>query len=609
MIIFDIETNGLLADVSKIHVICYYNTLTQTYTVADKPKDILHAIDELQKAECVCGHNIIDYDIPALTKLYPTFKVNKALDTMVLARLAWSDIKQKDLEEYSKGLFPGKLIGSHGLKAWGTRLGELKGDFGETSDWSEWTQEMSDYCLQDVKVTVRLWEEIEKCKLAEEAVELEHNVQTIISRQMRHGFLFDTEKAWELYGNLVAEKEILHKKLMLMIPPWWTKVKVVTPEKSRVMVKNMPCPVRYMKDCPYTEIKLNTFNPSSRDHIAYWFKKKYGWKPTEFSETGKPKVDEKVLSKLTYEEAPILAEYFLVEKRLGQLSDGQQAWLKNIGKDGRIHGYVNTNGAVTGRMTHSNPNVAQVPSVTTKKVEGKTVYLYGREGGYSTECRELFVVPKRYKLVGCDASGLELRCLAHYMARYDKGEYGKVILEGDIHSANQEAAGLPTRDAAKTFIYAFLYGAGDEKIGTIIGKGKADGKKLKDKFFKAIPAIKSLVDVAQSKTTLRGLDGRPLPIRSSHAALNVLLQSAGAVVMKKALVLLDNKLQETLTPGKDYEFVANIHDEFQIEVKQEHAEFVGQTAKEAIRLAGEHFKFRCPLDGEFKIGDDWKGTH
>ena len=273
--------------------------------------------------------------------------------------------------------------------------------------------------------------------------------------------------------------------------------------------------------------------------------------------------------------------------------------MKMVKSDGRIYGSVITNGAVTGRMTHNSPNVAQVPAVGVP---------------YGKECRTLFRVPEGRALVGADASGLELRCLAHYMARYDGGAYMKEILEGDIHTANQKAAGLPTRDNAKTFIYAFLYGAGDEKIGSIVGGTRQDGKKLKNRFLKRTPAIAKLKaqveHVAKTRKYLIGLDGRKLRVRAVYASLNLLLQSAGAILMKQALVILDDKLQkEGLTPGIDYEFVANIHDEWQIECDQKYAEFIGKTAVEAIAEAGVFFNFRCPLDGEYKIGKTWAETH
>ncbi len=268
-----------------------------------------------------------------------------------------------------------------------------------------------------------------------------------------------------------------------------------------------------------------------------------------------------------------------------------ESWIDGVSKNQRIHGKVITNGAVTGRMTHHSPNMAQVPSV-------------GSE--YGGECRELFTVPDGYKLVGIDASSLELRMLAHYMKDKD---YAKEVVEGDIHTKNQNAAGLQTRAQAKTFIYALLYGAGPAKIGKIVGGSAKDGQKLIDTFLRNTPALQALrnkIEKLSVQGSLPGLDGRKLQIRSAHAALNTLLQSAGAIVMKKALVLLDTELRRHKL---DAHFVANVHDEFQIEAKAEQAQKVGQLAVDSIRKAGVLLKMRCPLDGEYKIGDNWCQTH
>ena len=311
-----------------------------------------------------------------------------------------------------------------------------------------------------------------------------------------------------------------------------------------------------------------------------------------------PKVDEGVLKKIDHPIAQKLLDYLLVQKRLGQLAEGEQAWLK-LAKNGRIHGAVNTNGAVTGRCTHSNPNVAQVPACRVP---------------YGEECRGLFGAGVGKKLVGCDASGLELRMLAHYLAFYDGGEYGKIVTEGDIHTANQQAAGLETRDQAKTFIYAFLYGAGDAKIGDIVGGTAREGQMLKRKFLSNLPALKRLQQDIKRKVenggTLMGLDGRLLRIRSSHAALNMLLQSAGAVCMKVALIQLFHALgKNRWQHGREYAFVANIHDEFQAEVAPDKAETFGQLAVQAIRVAGKELKLNVQLDGEYKVGTTWAETH
>lgn len=587
MLIFDIETNGLLDTLTKLHVLVIYDTEDGSYKRYQITEESLkEGVNRLANASAIAGHNIIGFDIPALMKLYPNFyPKGDVLDTLVLARLAWPDIKNQD---FNRKDFDKKLIGSHSLKAYGHRLKILKGDFGEEADWSTWSQEMSDYCEQDVRVTVELMEKIKLKNLSAASIQLEHSVQWIIQRQIRHGFLFDEKKAELLYAILVQRREDLRRDLETLFPPWLANGGLFVPKKDNKSRK-------YLAGCPMSKLELTYFNPGSRDHIAFCLKKKYNWKPEVFTPSGKPKIDETVLSTLPYDEAKKLAEYFLLDKRLGQLAGGEQAWLTSIGKDNRIHGYVNSNGAVTGRMTHSRPNVAQVPSVASP---------------YGEECRELFKVPRGYKLVGCDASGLELRCLAHYMAAYDDGAYANEVVNGDIHTSNQMAAGLPTRNNAKTFIYAFLYGAGDEKIGKIIGKGKEAGARLKAKFFKATPAIKKLVDAVQTKARtqgyLVGLDGRKLSIRAEHAALNTLLQSAGALIMKQYLVFLDRNLT---TAGVDYEFVANIHDEVQMEVKESQAELAATIATQTFAKVTEHFNFKCPLEGEAKIGNNWKETH
>ena len=286
-------------------------------------------------------------------------------------------------------------------------------------------------------------------------------------------------------------------------------------------------------------------------------------------------------------EAKLIAEYIMVQKRIAQV----QSWLEAVKDDGRVQGYVNSNGAVTGRMTHSSPNMAQVPSTNSP---------------YGEECRACWVAPEGYKVVGMDASGLELRMLAHYMG--DK-EFTNVLLKEDIHTRNQLAAGLETRPQAKTFIYAFLYGAGDAKIGNIVGGSASDGAYLKERFLRNTPSLGSLrerVVKAAGRGYLRGLDGRRLFIRSEHAALNTLLQSAGALVMKKALILLDEyaKLWDI-----DYKFIGNIHDEIQSEVIESKTEVFGGLAVSCIQAAGLHWDLNCPLDGEYKVGDTWAQTH
>ena len=380
------------------------------------------------------------------------------------------------------------------------------------------------------------------------------------------------------------------------------KIEVLTAEtkvKLKEMLKARGLKQTLLKEAVKSGNKKKTtlFNPGSRQQIAQALAD-LGYDLPKEQDATTPKVDEGVLKKIDHPIAQKLLDYLLVQKRLGQLAEGEQAWLKLV-KLGRIHGSVNTNGAVTGRCTHSNPNVAQVPACRVP---------------YGEECRGLFGAGVGKKLVGCDASGLELRMLAHYLAFYDGGQYGKIVTEGDIHTFNMERAGLENRDQAKTMIYALLYGAGPAKMGEIIGGGAKEGMQLKRKFLDNLPALKKLQDAIQKKVehggVLSGLDGRLLRIRSSHAALNMLLQSAGAVCMKVALIQLFHALgKSNWQHGREYAFVANIHDEFQAEVIPDQAEAFGKLAVKAIRVAGVELKLNVQLDGEYKIGNTWAETH
>jgi DNA polymerase I len=596
--IFDIETDGLLDAVTKIHCLVLKNIDTgevQTFVQHDEPvaQNVADGLRVLMGAELAIGHNIIKFDYPVIEKLYPwfTFENTRLMDTLVCTRLIWSNIKDHDADLMRKGRLPTKLFGSHSLEAWGHRLGNYKGDF--KGPWDTCTQEMVDYCVQDVEVTHALYEKILSKNYSREAINLEHQLASLMARQERNGFCFNEEKAGKLYAQLSQRRGDLERELKEYFGSWEVKLPDFIPKRDN---KKMG----YKVGVPVPKSKIVEFNPSSRDHIADRLINLYGWKPTEFTDGGKPKVDETIIEKLDYPPCKLLTEYLMIQKRIGQLAEGDQAWLKLV-KDGKIHGSVNTNGAVTGRATHSYPNISQVPSSTSP---------------YGPDCRELFTVPKGWTLVGADASGLELRCLAHFMAKWDGGAYGDVLLTGDIHTQNQQAAGLETRPQAKTFIYAFLYGAGDAKIGSIVGGGPEVGKKLKNRFLAKTPALKKLKEAVQEaakKGHLVGLDGRLVHVRSAHAALNTLLQSAGAIICKKWLVLLEEELQNGgLKHGwdGDYAFCAWSHDEVQIACRTaELAEIIAEKARQSVTLAGEYFNFRCPLAGESKIGSHWGETH
>lgn len=601
---FDIETNGLLDTMDTIHSLVLQDVDTGWVCSAHLKVDVENALRLLMKADQIIGHNIIKFDIPAIQKIYPWFNIDqsKVFDTLVMSRLIWPDLMDRDERLVRQGTMQPKNRGRHGLEAWGQRLGEWKGDYSDVmkskglDPWAKWNPEMQSYCEQDVAVTVKFFELIESKKTDPRAVELEHRIAHIIFEQEQHGFKFDYDRALDLLKTLQEERADVESKLQSLFDPWFTVIGQKTPAKS-INYKDLTKQSR-VAGAPYTEIKLNVFNPGSRAHIADRLMKIRGWRPTEFTSNGQAKVDDEILVALPYPEAQQIAYYLMLQKRLGQLCDGNNAWLTLFNKKtGRIHGQVVTNGAVTGRMTHNYPNVAQTPSV------GKP---------YGAECRALWTVEKGKKLVGVDVSGLELRMLAHFMAPHDGGEYGRQVVDGDIHTVNMEAAGLTSRSQAKTFIYAFLYGAGNAKIGSIVGKGPKVGGMLKQRFLERTPALNKLIQgvakKAKSTGTLTGLDGRTLHVRHQHAALNTLLQSAGALVCKRWAVECDDEIKRMGWQDR-VNVVANIHDEQQFEVDEDIAEEWGRIAVECIARAGEYFNIRLPLTGEAKVGNNWSECH
>ena len=461
MLIFDIETNGLLDQTTQLHVLsildCTQGTV-ETYSDHEGYESVHRGLSRLANEPCIGGHNVLCFDLPALKKLYPDFTpIGKVLDTLTLSRLIWPNLAEIDYDKLRHAKvpsdpyfhFPSKLVGSHSLRAWGFRLGVLKGDFSETTDWQEWSEAMCSYNRQDVVVTKALYDLICKQHYSEEAIDLEHQFQKIIFKQEQNGFPFDERKASEYYSTLCAERERILSVVQQAFPPA-DRGSYFTPKRDN-RAKG------YKAGQQIWRPKLTPFNPGSRQEIIERLQEKYNWQPKEYTEKGQPKVDEDVLSQLEYPEAKLLSEYFLVQKRIGQLAEGSNAWLKLVQSDGRIHGHVITNGAVTGRCTHVHPNLAQVPAVGVP---------------WGAEFRGLFYAPPDYVVLGADASGLELRCLAHFLARYDGGAYARKILEGDIHWHNAQALGLVGKDevknpddphhmwarnkVAKRFIYAFL---------------------------------------------------------------------------------------------------------------------------------------------------------
>ena len=543
MIYLDLEANGLTPDT----IWCVVTRENGANVVHTTPNTLS---DALRGSVSVVGHNLIGYDMPVLERLWGiTVAPERVLDTLVLSRLY----------EPSKS-------GGHSLRNWGECLGFPKGDH---TDWSQLSQEMIDYCIRDVEVTEAVHQNLMQnmtC-FSPNCIELEHKVQASVQQQEINGWTLDQPLARDLCATFKERMNEIEEDLQQKFPP------IVHERWSEKTGKQL-------KD------KVEVFNVGSRQQIAKRLSS-LGVRFDKVTEKGNPIVDEAVLETIDLPEAKVVSEYLMLQKRYAQVN----SWLEHVKEDGRVHGRVISNGAVTGRMTHQSPNMAQVPA---------------SHSPYGHECRSCWTVPEGKKLVGFDASGLELRMLAHYMKDED---YTNEIINGDIHTANQRLAGLESRNQAKTFIYALLYGAGDEKLGSVAGGGRTTGKKLRESFLNNLPsfaALKDRVSNASSRGYLTGLDGRRLQVRSEHSALNTLLQAAGAIVMKKALVILDDyaKLWKL-----DYKIIGNIHDEVQSEVAEKDAEKFGWLAVECLKAAGLAFNLRCPLDGEYKVGTTWADTH
>jgi DNA polymerase I-like protein with 3'-5' exonuclease and polymerase domains len=571
---------------------------------------IQEGLDLARNADMLIMHNGIGFDLRALKKVYPEFTLSpgcEVVDTLIMSRVLWPELEPVDDQKFAH--IESKYKGRHSLAAWGERLGvskikfkeETKKETKEINVWGTWSEAMQTYCVQDVAVTDALYKYFLTQPLDPRCHELEHEFAKVMALQEEFGFPFDKKAAFALVNTLKARSSEIYDQLQEVFPP------VVEERISARTGKPL-------------KTRIHSFNPGSRSQIADRLRQRYPEIKFDKTEKGNVKVDDDVLEVLAqkYPEAGLLSEYVLLAKRLGQIAEGKEAWLKHCDKfgDSRIHGGVKTNACVSGRCSHVSPNMAQVPSVG---------------HAYGAECRALFTAPEGWVLVGTDASGLELRALGAWLAHFDGGEYAKLVsTEGfDIHTYNAKLFGIydgngeinkSTRDLSKRLIYALLYGAGAKKVGSVIDVTASEqkqyeiGKKTIDTFYENLPAIKKLKDKIDDRITdrgyLLGIDGRHLQIRSRHSALNQLLQSTGAVLMKKATCILYDDLEAAgLSFGRDYGFCANVHDEVQAATKPEHVELMMTTSIRAIEKSGEYFKLLCPFTGESRAGKNWKETH
>ena len=540
--VVDIETDSL--DATKVH--CIVAKDIDSGRVYPFPPDMVHGFrDWSQGVKQFIMHNGLSFDAPVCNRLLGTnIKPSQIVDTLVLSQL-FNPIRD-----------------GHSLKAWGERLGFPKGD---VETFEVYTPDMLEYCKQDVNITHKLFNILqnEGKGFSSSSIRLEHKVRVIIDKQEKNGFAMDMQKAMSLYNKLRDEANGLEK---------WS---VTTFEPTVVELK--------------TKTKYIPFNIGSRQQIADRLMK-LGWKPKKHTDKGNIIINEAVLDTIDMPEAKKFSRFFLLQKRIAQI----KSWIEACDdKDGRVHGRVMTLKTITGRMSHHSPNMAQIPAVRSP---------------YGKECRDCWTVdnPYTHSIVGTDASGLELRCLAHLM---NDTTFTDILLTGDIHTHNMKMAGLTDRDQAKTFIYAFMYGAGASKIGQIVGAGAKEGQQLINKFLSSMPALKRVRDAvtkAASKGTIKGIDGRRLHIRSPHSALNTLIQGAGAVVCKVWLCNMNKRINRT---GIDAKLVASIHDEYQFEVSNKVINKFGQLTKDAMKDTEKQLQMKCPLDNEWKVGKTWAETH
>jgi DNA polymerase I-like protein with 3'-5' exonuclease and polymerase domains len=584
----------------------------EVHSCADQPGylPIARGLELLSQASLMAGHNVLNFDCRAISKIYPSFQLRPdcdIYDTLVVSRVLWPELEPVDRQRFAH--IASKYIGRHSLAAWGERLGVAKIKFQENSKkdpdvdnvWDVWSESMQTYCSGDTLVSLALFNYFQTQDLDPRCQELEHEFAKIMAMQEEFGFPFDERKAFALVNELKVKRDEINDRLQEVFPP------IRTERWSSKTGKRL-------KD------RVEVFNPASRHQISTRLRSKYPEIIFGTTEKGAPKVDDDVLEILgeQYPEAKILADYQMYNKRLGQIAEGKEAWLKHSQKygDGRIHGGVKTNACVSGRCSHVSPNMAQVPSVG---------------HAYGAECRALFYAPDGWTLVGADASGLELRALGAWLAHFDGGEYAKLVsTEGfDIHTYNAKLFGIydgngdiskATRDLSKRLIYCILYGGGSKKTGSIVSPNSTEAKQYEigkatiETFYRNLPAIKALKDKIEERIDQRGyllgIDGRRLQIRSKHSALNQLLQSTGAVSVKKATVILYNDLDESgLKWGEDYAFVAHVHDEIQALVRPKYIELYKKLAIDSFRKSGEYFQLLCPFTGEAREGKNWMETH
>lgn len=687
--LWDTETDGLLDQATKMHSLGIVFSDGRVLSCADQPgyMPIVEGLVALAEADIRVAHNGQDFDERVTRRLYPQYKAKPGsvvIDTLILSRLIFPTISRDGPNTHK---VEPKLRTRHSLQAWGQRLGEPKDDYSHRKEvkfreeylrthdnvhpsdeevhlhvWGTWDPEMSAYMMQDIATLKKLFTYLMSRKPSPQSVEIEHGFAAIIRRQEKWGFTVDMAAMLDLQARLTTKKAALETELIDTYGEFWVPGKITTVKATRkVKMADFPDVTQrrfgakgnelrpyvgpplclYDQGAVYTPIVRTEFSPGSRDHVYKMLVKNHGWKPAKWTDKGAPAIDDDVLRGLPYPEAPKLADYYWVDKLLGYVSGGAQAWMKAVQEEGsehRIHGGVNTIGTYTFRCSHSRPNMGQVPTrgaVDLREMLGLPIP--DREHAHHP-ARELFIARRRFLLGGFDGSGMQLRLYAHHLAKFDGGAFARIVEDSDPHAWMRDTVGTDLmgegtagREKGKTLNYADLFGAGDEKRGSIVKPtgtkaekikiGKMIRERLSDRFPAKEELIATLKELVEQKGYIIGLDGRKAKVLKAHAALATLLQMGEGIVMKFALILADDELQRRgLMPGvtdsglvdltrADYEFCANVHDEAQADVKPEHREVYEEVAKWCVPEAGRRLNLRCKLKSDVKFGQTWAETH
>jgi DNA polymerase I-like protein with 3'-5' exonuclease and polymerase domains len=597
--VFDIEADNLVDDVTKVHCMSFSID-------GEEPEchtDIATCLAILDKSDELIGHNIIGYDFVVLRKLFHWKPAahQKIIDTLPLSQLVWPDIINKDM---ALDDFPKKFWGKYSLRSFGHRMNLYKGD---VKSFSFYTEEMAEYCNQDVRITTQLFEMLKVLNTSADAADLEMRFAQIAQDMHENGIAFNEEKAYELLDKLEGVKRKCLDHVSELVPPTVKEMK--TPEYWEDTITGVKYPTKIsapaaalpdLKRGPNKK-KVTPFNPNSRQQVAKYLMSQ-GWKPINKTNTGQPRVDEGTLTSIKdIPAAKVLADLYRCNKMLGMLADGNEAWLKvsklNARDEPRIHPTLKTLGAISGRTSCVRPNLQQVPSARLP---------------YGKECRQLFCAGPGYTLVGCDAKSLEVRCFAHYMAKYDSGDFAHQVVQGDVHQANADMMNCDRQTAKNTF-FALIYGASPKKIAKMLDIDLVHAENLVSRLFRERPAMRHLINAvktaAERKGYLQGLDGRKLIPRSPHSSVNLLVQAAGACVSKKATLNMGEAIVKNKWGCLGVKFVGFIHDEVLIEAPLHKAQSVLDTACASFRHTTEQFNLRCPMDGEGAVGATWYDIH